>query len=140
MDSVDHTETVTVYAVNPRGETLWGVRRKDGKWTMPGGHLDPNEDPEDGAVRELWEEAGVEPVGTLKHMGSARNGKGVLIHFFFGVVVGTPTSHNDPDNEFLKLSFVDCSVGLPDEIAQNLAHPDNLLLQFLGLQDRPVMV
>lgn len=130
---VDEVETVTVWAVNPRGETLWGVRRKDGKYTTPGGHLEPGERKEDGAARELYEEAGVETVGSLAHMGSARNGKGVLVHLFFAVVDGRPTSENDPDNEFQKLSYVDCSVGLPDEIAQNLAHPDNLLLKWLGL-------
>ncbi len=36
------------------------------KWGMPGGHLDPGEDPEAGALRELEEETGVRlPPGTV---------------------------------------------------------------------------
>lgn len=130
----DETETATVWTVNPQGLVLWGQRRKDGKWGVPGGHLDQGEDPATGAARELLEEAGVEPAGVMHQLGSARNGKGVLVHMFFTHTQDTPRVDNDPDREFLVFKWVDCSKGLPPDIASNLAHPDNLLLQWLGYQ------
>ena len=34
-------------------------RRDNNKWTFPGGHLNDTESHLEGAVRELWEEAGI---------------------------------------------------------------------------------
>jgi 8-oxo-dGTP pyrophosphatase MutT (NUDIX family) len=43
------------------------------RWGMSGGHLDPGEDPEAGAYRELEEETGVRlPPGTLRHFAQFR--------------------------------------------------------------------
>jgi 8-oxo-dGTP pyrophosphatase MutT (NUDIX family) len=43
------------------------------KWGMSGGHLEPGEDPETGAYRELEEETGVRlPPGTLSHFAQFR--------------------------------------------------------------------
>jgi 8-oxo-dGTP pyrophosphatase MutT (NUDIX family) len=36
-----------------------------GFWSVPGGFVDPGETPEEGAVRELFEEAGLRPTGPL---------------------------------------------------------------------------
>ena len=41
------------------GRILMGMRSDDGRWTTPGGRVEPLELPEDGAVRELREEAGI---------------------------------------------------------------------------------
>jgi 8-oxo-dGTP pyrophosphatase MutT (NUDIX family) len=32
---------------------------KIGLWLYPGGHIDPNEDPAEAALREVWEETGI---------------------------------------------------------------------------------
>jgi 8-oxo-dGTP pyrophosphatase MutT (NUDIX family) len=41
------------------------------RWGLPGGHLEPGEEPESGAYRELEEETGVRlPPGTLEHFGT----------------------------------------------------------------------
>ncbi len=44
-----------------------------GRWCLPGGKLDPGESLEECAVRELLEEAGVQP-GDLHHFESQREG------------------------------------------------------------------
>ena len=36
------------------------LRRKNGVWLMPKGHVDPGETLEEAAVREVWEETGLE--------------------------------------------------------------------------------
>ncbi len=55
------TRRVAVVAVcGPDGEMLWGKRADDGKYTTPAGHLNPGEEPAEGAARELWEEAGIQ--------------------------------------------------------------------------------
>ena len=36
-----------------------------GFWSIPGGIVDPGESPQEGAVRELFEEAGITPTGPL---------------------------------------------------------------------------
>jgi len=50
---------------------LWGA----GKWNAPGGKCLPGEDPKDAAVRETWEETGLQVRG-LEHRG--------MLHFTFG--------------------------------------------------------
>ncbi|ETX06077.1 MAG: hypothetical protein ETSY2_19230 [Candidatus Entotheonella gemina] len=36
-----------------------------GFWSVPGGHVDPGETPQQAAVRELFEEAGIAPTGSV---------------------------------------------------------------------------
>jgi 8-oxo-dGTP pyrophosphatase MutT (NUDIX family) len=50
---------VTVFVVHS-GRVLLHYHRKLGRWLPPGGHIEPNELPDDAAVREVWEETGVE--------------------------------------------------------------------------------
>jgi 8-oxo-dGTP pyrophosphatase MutT (NUDIX family) len=51
--------TATVYIID-EGKVLLIHHRKLQKWLPPGGHLDPNELPSDGAKREALEETGYE--------------------------------------------------------------------------------
>lgn len=39
-----------------------------GKWGLPGGHIEPGETPAQGAVRELAEEAGIDPPYHLSYL------------------------------------------------------------------------
>jgi len=41
------------------GQVLLGRRSDNGNWTLPGGIIDPAEQPADAAVREVYEETGV---------------------------------------------------------------------------------
>ena len=45
--------------LNERGEVLLQQRGDDGKWGLPGGGMDPGEDPAETVVREVWEETGL---------------------------------------------------------------------------------
>lgn len=47
---------------NDRGEILLHRRRDTGRWSLPGGVLDPGEQPADAVVREVLEETGVRAV------------------------------------------------------------------------------
>lgn len=42
-----------------RGRVLLLYHAKLQKWLPPGGHIEPNELPDEAAVREVWEEAGI---------------------------------------------------------------------------------
>ena len=51
---------VSVYVYNPKNSKFLLVKhRKAGKWLQPGGHVEPNEDPEEAALREIFEEIGL---------------------------------------------------------------------------------
>ena len=52
--------TVTGYVVNERRTKLLVIHhRKLNRWMPPGGHLEPNELPHEGAIREVFEETGI---------------------------------------------------------------------------------
>ena len=88
---------------------LMGKRKDTGKWTMPGGHVEFNEEPHEAAKRELFEEAGLKARG-IKPIGRGTGGKDNqhVVHAFVVDHDGKtkPTSINDPDNEVHKLSLI----------------------------------
>jgi 8-oxo-dGTP pyrophosphatase MutT (NUDIX family) len=53
----DFTATAFVYW---QGKTLLHKHKKIGIWLPCGGHIDPHELPDDAAIREVYEESGVE--------------------------------------------------------------------------------
>ncbi|MDB5100275.1 MAG: hydrolase [Cyanobacteria bacterium RYN_339] len=59
-------EATAVYVFTPDFERLLFIRHRKpplaGRWLPPGGHVDPGETPEEGAVREVKEETGQEVV------------------------------------------------------------------------------
>ncbi len=50
----------TTIVLRKDGLILIGQRTKDDIWELPGGKIDPGEEPEDCAVREMQEEHGIE--------------------------------------------------------------------------------
>ena len=48
--------------LNEHGEVLLQCRSDDGRWGLPGGALEPGEEPADTVVREVWEETGLHVV------------------------------------------------------------------------------
>ncbi len=62
---------VAVFVCNEKGDILIGHRRGShgsGQWGLPGGHLEPGETPENCAIREAQEEAGIK-VGNAVPLG-----------------------------------------------------------------------
>ena len=131
-------DAASCVAVMCGSELLMGKRRDSGKWTCPGGHLDQGESAEAGALRELFEETGIKAPEvrflTSKKISTPDGEK--LVSCYEYLVTNKPdtTSENDPDNEVAKWEWIDVSKGLPAEVAIELAHPKNILLQHLGLQ------
>lgn len=115
---------------------LWGLRSDSNKYTTPGGHLEPGEKPLEGAIRELWEEAGIDNVD-LEPLGSLNVGK-YLVHGFKAIVPNNTktTSKNDPDNEIKKWVWAPTyQNSVPDQIKENLHAPKNVLLKLMGMDD-----
>ncbi len=59
MTAVTRDFTVATFVVH-EGKVLLLWHRKLGMWLPPGGHIEPNELPDEAAVREVREEAGLE--------------------------------------------------------------------------------
>lgn len=132
------TEVACVAVVNG-DKILMGKRRDNGKWTNPGGHMDPGEKPLDGAVRELFEETGIKAdPKDLEHLTSKLirkpDGKELKIHAFkLDEGHHKTTMGGDPDQEVFR--WIWKPLPLPDDVAQNLhVQKENVLLDALGIE------
>lgn len=134
---VERVALITVF--NDRGQLLLGTRLDNGKFTLAGGHLEGDETPEDGARRELYEEAGL-TAQTLSPLTTYTLPSGMVLHCFSAFAVGTPHGENDPDKECEVWEWVDVSEGLDRKYAENLHGPSdikyNLLLQLFNIQEK----
>jgi ADP-ribose pyrophosphatase YjhB (NUDIX family) len=140
----DEPGVALVTAYNDQGELLLGRRRDNEKWTLPGGHLNPGEDPRDGAERELYEETGLRPT-SLSFLKEYVTASGVKLHCFSAYVTGKPHSELDPDDEVSEWKWVDVSDGLPSRYYNNLQGPkpdsgENLVANIfdLGKAEEPL--
>jgi len=61
IEKLPYRPCVGVMLMNRDGEVFVGQRRDRDQeaWQMPQGGVDPGEDPQEAALRELWEETGV---------------------------------------------------------------------------------
>lgn len=131
---------VSLVAAFRDGLVLFGKRADNGRWTMPGGHLDEGETWEEGARRELKEETGLDPVGELKELKTKWSTDDFEIRVFRCEVDGAPTGKHDPDAECKVWAFFDVDAGIPKAIAENMAGPKdpkkNVAIQEFGLEKR----
>ena len=129
---------VASIAVVDGDKLLMGKRNDNGKWTLPGGHLEPGENPKEGAIRELKEETNIKPRYIFK-LGSRKitceDGKDRVIHVFGALGEYKPSSKNDPDKEVKKWNWINTKEDLTDDIMNNLHSPKNVTLNLLGLQE-----
>ncbi len=127
---------VGVVAVMDGDKILMGKRQDNGKWTNPGGHLEQNENPKEGALRELKEEAGLEHNNAKKMVTkkvTTPEGVKMVIHAYQVKYNGQkPTSKNDPDKEVKKWEWIDTK-NMPEKVLNNLHSPRNVILQKMGL-------
>lgn len=131
-----HTKVVKIAVFNG-SKLLFGMRNDDHKYTFPGGHLKPNELPEVGAIRELFEETGLH-AHNLDYLGSKtldRPDKQLTIYAYRCDGVGDTHTSNDPDNEVCEWVYVDVANGVPHDILDKLHSPKDVALDLLGLQD-----
>lgn len=61
-------------------------------YEIPGGGVEPGEEPEDAAARELWEETGLRPIGSMKLVYLDRDNDGKVVACFLATCQGTPVS------------------------------------------------
>ena len=128
----EETEVASI-AVLRDGELLWLRRADSGLWTMPGGHLNPGEEPLAGAIRELREETGLTPPpGDFEFLGEDLvPGNSKLRIFSFVVEVPsdtTPDLSKDPDQEANEFKWWD---ELPESEQCHVPHASNVTLKFL---------
>lgn len=128
----------SVAAYNADGLLLFGKRSDSGKWTLPGGHLEPGEEPMDGARRELEEEAGLKGQD-FEFLGRGLGGpKGdIIVYSYRCVVEGDPDGAEDPDEECEEWRWCEPD-DIPEAVSANLHSPKNVTLRLLGLQDGEV--
>lgn len=132
-------------AIQHGDKVLMGKRRDNGKWTFPGGHLEPDEDYLQGALREVQEETGLELAPEhLEELAEVfekedKDGNPLHVQPFQAILKEKPATSMkmDPDAEVHRWRWVDISKGLPTEIAENLHVPPehDILVQELGLVD-----
>jgi 8-oxo-dGTP pyrophosphatase MutT (NUDIX family) len=100
------------------GNVMMGIRNDNGRYTMPGGHLENGEDPFIGMARELKEETGLD----AKKMCIARvTKKEKMLVYVIKVEVdpGQPIdTSGDPDHECDTWFYID-----PNEVVEELHVP-----------------
>jgi 8-oxo-dGTP pyrophosphatase MutT (NUDIX family) len=111
-------------------------RRDNNKWTFPGGHLNDTETHLEGAVRELWEEAGIRAnPDEMILLGNKKTFQNKDIHVYLYKVNSEvkPSAANDPDKEAQKFAWLPHV--LPEDIKENLYIPvgDNSSLSLFSV-------
>ena len=132
------TKRAATIIVRDGDKFLMGKRKADGKWSLPGGHVEKGESHHQGAVRELAEETNL-AANRLKFLGGRmvepKQGENVHVNMYEHHVDedSKPSPKNDPDKEFSKLQWFSAKEPLPEDVLGNLAHPNNVALAHLGL-------
>src|SRR5690348_4071406 len=88
-------------------------RRSSKSWTLPKGHVDPDESLEQAALREIYEETGLHNVQLMKHLGSfvresiKSNGdvEQKTIHFYLAYSPGIEASSAPTDPSFIEVGW-----------------------------------
>jgi 8-oxo-dGTP diphosphatase len=107
--------SVAAVIVNAADEVLLQRRGDNGQWSLPGGAIEPGEEPAEAIIREVWEETGLQVwperivgvYGGPANVGQYPNGDQVaLINITFQCRVVSGDLRIDGD-ETLELRYVD---------------------------------
>lgn len=126
---------VSSIVVSTEDKMLMLQRRDNKKWTFPGGHLNDTETHLQGAVRELWEEAGIKAnPDEMILLGNKKTfqGKDIYVYLYMVSSEMAASAANDPDKEAQKFQWIPHIV--PKEIEDNLYIPvgDNASLSIFS--------
>ena len=138
---MEEGKRVAKVAIIMGDKVLMGKRRDSGKWTEPGGHLEPGEKPLDGIIRETKEEAGLHL--SPRHLTLLKtkrvtmpNGKPLTVYAYKAWLPErlSTSMKNDPDQEVQKWHLVSMKGGLPKHIRDNLHVPvgRNVVYEAMG--------
>lgn len=121
-------QVASVAVFRADGSLLFGKRRDNGRWTTPGGHLNPGESPEAGARRELREEAGID--AEVERIGHGRVGDYTVHCYRASVADEEPDASGDPDEEVAEWRWYQKDAYLRER--PPLHAPRNVLLHLIG--------
>jgi len=116
----DAARVSLVIARDLAGRLLLGRRRDNGRWTLPGGHLERGEPAIAAAARELLEETGMLG-GNLQHLETRTIPSGMVVYLCTAQVAGEASGARDPDEECSEWRFFE--LPLPAEVLGNLHGP-----------------
>ena len=113
-DSPRHSVSVTGVVVRPDGLILAIKRADDGRWVPPGGVLELDESPQDGVVREIYEETGIK-VNPIRLTGVYKNMRlGVVSLAFRCEVIGGEMHTSSESTRVEWISLSDAVTSMPE--------------------------
>lgn len=113
-DSPRHSVSVTGVVVRPDGLILAIKRADDGRWVPPGGILELDESPQDGVVREIYEETGIK-VHPIRLTGVYKNMRlGVVSLAFRCEVIGGEIHTSSESSRVEWISVSDAVTSMPE--------------------------
>jgi 8-oxo-dGTP diphosphatase len=113
-DSPRHSVSVTGVVVRPDGLILAIKRADDGRWVPPGGVLELDESPQDGVVREIYEETGIK-VNPIRLTGVYKNMRlGVVSLAFRCEVIGGEIHTSSESTRVEWISVSDAVTSMPE--------------------------
>ncbi len=103
--------------LDEQSRVLLCLRKRDGKWNLPGGAVDPGEAPWDAASREVREELEIEvKVDRLCGLYHVAEKDELVLTFIAKITDGTPTLRED----VAEIRWFECS-GLPPHMRERHA-------------------
>lgn len=87
------------------------LKRHDGSWVMPKGHIEPGEEPWQAALREVWEEAGVrgrilDKIGVTRYRFLSTTGRAWVEKSVHWYLMETQSTTSKPEHVFAVATFV----------------------------------